>query len=189
MQRRFGLRLELTMSNYLNERRGWTLVELMAAIAIMGILIAIVAPKVNHVIGRAKQKVRIRNKEIVKTAIRAVYMDTGRWPDTKVAGWCPIAPIGQALGDGGYPVTPSVMNQIFPYLPNPPKTNVPDSVRLTWFTYTSVGLPTRHMKCLAWPMERGSPASDCPAGPNNTYFPPGGPDLDGWPGCLECFAN
>jgi general secretion pathway protein G len=66
-----------------NSKRGFTLIELMVVIAILGILAALVAPSI---IGRkedamrASAKVQIRNLE---QALKLFYVDNGFYPSTE----------------------------------------------------------------------------------------------------------
>jgi len=62
------------------ERKGFTLVELMAVIVILGILAAFAVPKVIGSINTAKEKTDEGNIKTLERAVNRVYAETGQWP-------------------------------------------------------------------------------------------------------------
>jgi general secretion pathway protein G len=62
--------------------RGFTLIELMVVIVILGLLAALVAPKMFGKVGQAKQKAAKAQIELFGTALDAFRLDVGRYPTT-----------------------------------------------------------------------------------------------------------
>lgn len=64
----------------LNRRRGFTLVEILVVLAIIGLIMGLVGPQVMNVLGDARgksAKVQIQN---LGAALEVFYLDTGRYP-------------------------------------------------------------------------------------------------------------
>ena len=72
------------MNNSFRQRdRGFTLMELLVVIIIIGILAAIVGPKFFGRVDEAKQKAAKAQIELFGTALDALRLDTGRYPTTE----------------------------------------------------------------------------------------------------------
>ncbi len=67
---------------FLRDKQGFTLIELMVVIIILGLLAALVAPKMFGRIGEAKQKTAKAQIELFGTALDSFRLDTGRYPTT-----------------------------------------------------------------------------------------------------------
>ncbi len=61
--------------------KGFTLIELMIVLAIMGILITIAEPNLKHAIIRAREAVLKENLFQMRDAIDQYYSDNGKYPD------------------------------------------------------------------------------------------------------------
>jgi general secretion pathway protein G len=59
---------------------GFTLVELMIVLFILGLLTALVAPRLMGRVGKAKQKTAKTQIHMLATAMELFYLDVGRYP-------------------------------------------------------------------------------------------------------------
>jgi general secretion pathway protein G len=73
------------MNARLNQRRGFSLIELLAIITILGIVAAIVVPHVALHSDTAKQKLDSHNKATINAAIERWYVEKGAWPKENLA--------------------------------------------------------------------------------------------------------
>ena len=64
------------------EEKGFTLIELMIVIIILGLLAALVGPKLFGKVGTAKLKAAKAQIELFGTALDALRLDVGRYPTT-----------------------------------------------------------------------------------------------------------
>ncbi|WP_425399775.1 type II secretion system protein [Aeoliella sp.] len=63
-----------------DKRHGFSLMELLAVVTILGIIAAIVVPRVSVSSATAKQKVHEHNKATINSAVERYYIETGDWP-------------------------------------------------------------------------------------------------------------
>jgi general secretion pathway protein G len=68
---------------YIGSQHGFTLIELMVVMIILGLLAALVVPKMFGRIGQAKQKAAYAQIELFGTALDSFYLDVGRYPTTE----------------------------------------------------------------------------------------------------------
>lgn len=61
---------------------GFTLVELLVVLAIIGLLLSITLPRYYHVIDSSKETVLAETLRVTRDAIDKFYGDTGRYPDS-----------------------------------------------------------------------------------------------------------
>lgn len=94
------------------KRQGFTLIELIIVIAIMGILAAIAIPRYNRSKIKAAETAHQANVEMLKSAARMKILDEDEpfeWPDAKesyltyIEKW-PQVPKGLGLGETTYSV-------------------------------------------------------------------------------------
>jgi general secretion pathway protein G len=62
--------------------RGFTLIEIMAVVVIIGLLMAIVAPRVVAMLDQGNVTTTAAQVSSLKTALATYYMDNGRYPTT-----------------------------------------------------------------------------------------------------------
>lgn len=69
------------LKRLMKSEKGFTLVELMVVVIILGILVAIAIPIFNNVTGDAKAKVCASNIRTINGAINMYYANEGKYPD------------------------------------------------------------------------------------------------------------
>src|SRR3990170_6684638 len=62
------------------KRSGFSLMELLAVVTILGIIAAIIVPRVTVSSDTAKQKVNAHNKATINAAVERWYIEKGSWP-------------------------------------------------------------------------------------------------------------
>jgi len=62
------------------KRTGFSLMELLAVVTILGIIAAIIVPRVTVSSDTAKQKVSSHNKATINAAVERWYIEKGAWP-------------------------------------------------------------------------------------------------------------
>ena len=63
-----------------SKRSGFSLMELLAVVTILGIIAAIIVPRVTVSSDTAKQKVNAHNKATINAAVERWYIEEGSWP-------------------------------------------------------------------------------------------------------------
>lgn len=61
-------------------RRAFSLLELLAVVTILGIIAAIIVPRVTVSSSSAKQKIRDHHKATINAAVERYFVDTNAWP-------------------------------------------------------------------------------------------------------------
>lgn len=85
--------------NRLRGRGGFTLIELMVVMIILGLLAALVAPKVFNKLGKANTNAAYAQIELLGTALDSFRLDVGRYPTTSEGLEALIKPVS---GDEGW---------------------------------------------------------------------------------------
>lgn len=96
-------------------RRGFTLVELLAVVTILGIIAVIVAPRVTGSVSIAKEQVCFHNKSEINAAVERYYVTNGAFPssisdldDPNIfpdgLPICPVAEVAYVLNPGTHRV-------------------------------------------------------------------------------------
>lgn len=70
------------LSNRLRNRRGFTLIELLVVMVILGLLAALVGPRLFGHVGAANQKAAKTQIEMLGAALDAYRLDVGKYPTT-----------------------------------------------------------------------------------------------------------
>lgn len=65
----------------MNERSGFTLVELMVVMAIIAMLLAIASPRYFHGVDKSKEAVLHENLFLTRQALDKYFSDNGKYPD------------------------------------------------------------------------------------------------------------
>ena len=63
-----------------HKRLGFSLMELLAVVTILGIIAAIIVPRVTVSSDAAKAKVNLHNKGTINASVERWYMEKGAWP-------------------------------------------------------------------------------------------------------------
>jgi general secretion pathway protein G len=64
----------------LSRRSGFSLMELLAVVTILGIIAAIIVPRVALSSDTAKTKVNLHNKATINSSVERWYVEKGAWP-------------------------------------------------------------------------------------------------------------
>jgi general secretion pathway protein G len=94
------------------KEKGFTLVELLAVVAIIAFLGAVITPNVIRAIEKSKISAAVTDSRVAKSAAQAFYFDTGQWPSVSSGG-----------GDPGFCENPGVTGWDGPYLEHWPSKN------------------------------------------------------------------
>ena len=62
--------------------RGFTLIELVVVMALIGLLISLAAPRYFHVVDNGRVSVQRQNQAVIRDAVDKFAGDLGRYPDT-----------------------------------------------------------------------------------------------------------
>ncbi len=79
--------------NIIGSRGGFTLIEIMVVIIIIGLLAALVAPRMFGKLGKAKTSAAFAQIELLGTALDSLRLDVGRYPTTAEGLEALISPI------------------------------------------------------------------------------------------------
>ena len=62
--------------------RGFTLIEIVVVMALIGLLLTLAVPRYMHSIEHGKEQVRLQNLAVMRNAIDQYYGDNGQYPET-----------------------------------------------------------------------------------------------------------
>lgn len=68
------------MQKQLRRKGAFTLVEILAVVVILGILAAVIVPRVIASSATAKTNACLQNKAVINTAVEKWYFEKGTWP-------------------------------------------------------------------------------------------------------------
>lgn len=68
------------MNRLRRRRHAFSLMELLAVVTILGIIAAIIVPRVTVSSDTAKAKVNAHNKATINASVERYYIETGSWP-------------------------------------------------------------------------------------------------------------
>ena len=74
-----------------NKTGGFSLLELLAVVTILGIIAAIIVPRVTVSSDAARTQVRDHHKATINAAVERFYVDTGSWPAADLSNMVPPA--------------------------------------------------------------------------------------------------
>src|SRR5437773_2478707 len=90
-------------ADMLDRQRGFTLLELLVVLAIIGLLVGLVAPAALHQLGSAKEKIAHQSIERITSVLDMYKLDIGSYPTTDQGLQALISrPPGLARWDGPY---------------------------------------------------------------------------------------
>ena len=69
-------------AHLLRRIRGFTLIELVVVMALVGLLISIAAPRYFHVIDNGRLSIQRQNRAVIRDALDKFQGDLGRYPDS-----------------------------------------------------------------------------------------------------------
>lgn len=87
---------------YCRDRRGFTLVELLVVMVIVGLLVALVGPKVFSKLGKGKQAAARAQVELLGQTLDHFRLDVGRYPTTQEGLGALVANPGGQNWEGPY---------------------------------------------------------------------------------------
>ena len=149
------------------KNKGFTLVELLVAIAIIAILAGIVFAATNTGRRKARDIARIEEKEQIISALKMAYLDLKTWPAHGPTSWTCLQASGSCWG-GFYPGYGPLIVALAPYLQSVPTPDASGAGNYATnaYLYTSfhngAGITGgRAGAYLIWPQEREIRTKEC----------------------------
>jgi general secretion pathway protein G len=86
-----------------NRGRGFTLVEILIVVVIIGLLASLVGPQLFKKVGSSRQKTAMAQMALIETALKTFRLDVGRYPTTEEGlRILVVQPEGMRFWDGPY---------------------------------------------------------------------------------------
>jgi prepilin-type N-terminal cleavage/methylation domain-containing protein len=140
-------------------RSGMTLIELMAVVAIIGILAGVAVPQFGNLVERSQGARRRAHAEAFRKACSLYFSDHNDWPTSGGATHC-FAPATVTCFQGAYTGDDALVGALAPYL-NPFAWHAaPGSYAFDSLVYSYD--PVAHTALFLWPMEMDADDRNCP---------------------------
>ena len=97
----------------LSKRKGFSLIELLAIVTILGIIAAIIVPRVTVSSDTAKTKINNHNQATINAAVERWYIEKGTWPADDLsdisadANYFPNGVPTNPVGNAAYTLNPT----------------------------------------------------------------------------------
>lgn len=89
------------------KHKGFSLLELLAVVTILGIIAAMVVPRISTSKSDAQTRVHAQNKAEINSAVERYYIDNGTWPATDLSNMLPTStPPQYNYLPSGIPINP-----------------------------------------------------------------------------------
>jgi general secretion pathway protein G len=89
--------------NHIEHKKGFTLIEVLIVMVIIGLLAALVGPRMFGKVGQSKQNAAKAQMSLFETALDAYRLDVGRYPTTEQGlNALRVKPQGEERWDGPY---------------------------------------------------------------------------------------
>ncbi len=73
------------MMYFRKSRKGFSLLELLAVVTILGVIAAIIIARFTTTTTTAKNKLNVHNKAVINAMVERYYMENGAWPSVGLA--------------------------------------------------------------------------------------------------------
>ncbi|MCH8224665.1 MAG: type II secretion system protein, partial [Chloroflexi bacterium] len=114
-----------TITRFLKREQGFTLVEMVTVVAIMGVMAAVAVPMVSSQIGKARDKSYLQDKAMIQTAVDSFFTDADNF---RFRGLRQYPILGNINSKGTQNVLAAEDRPEFPELWEPVDEATPDSV-------------------------------------------------------------
>lgn len=164
-----------------DNRRGFTLVELLVVISIISLLSSIILAALNQAKLKAQESKRLQEKNLVRTALSLYKATYGTYPIAAVDDWRCFGPSSVTCWRGAFTGSDSLVSDITPFLPKIPTTNTDSSsYSYNYYKYGNFTNPTQTY--LVWYKSKPISAAECPSPSTISNF-------DAYYYCYELLPN
>lgn len=159
------------MPHFIQKKSGFTIIELMVVVAIIGLLSSVILASLNGARVKARDAKRLSEKQQIKLALELAYDDLGQYPSSG-GTWKCLGPGGLTCWNGSYISSADIYNNLSLYLPQIP---TPDAVSgnrahdayLYYSDHPSGVLGGPPGTYLIWYQEQEITAEECNTNPTN----------------------